>query len=109
MNMARRLFQSYFCQLYHVIVFFVYLSSLIGIICCCFLVRIFLIFGVQRETVGLKFTLSVVRATPSVVYITLSVVRTTLTVVNIYAVGCIHYTVGCKHLLCRLYALLYRL
>ena len=46
-----------------------------------------MIFGVQRETVGLTFTLSVVRATPSVVYITLSVVLTTLTVVNIYSVG----------------------
>ena len=45
------LFQNYFCQLYHFIVFFVKFPSFICIICCFFLISLLLIFGIHRDTV----------------------------------------------------------
>jgi len=109
--MARRLFQNYFCQLYHVIIYFVYLSSLNWH-------HLLLLFGtypldIWRSERDCRINIYSVSCTRySVGCVHHSVSFTNYSDGCKYfssSVGCIHYTVGCKHLLCRLYALLYRL
>ena len=89
-----KLFQS---VMYHINVFLSFISHpLFGIICCCFFIRLLLIFGApERERLGLTLSLSFVRTTLSVLSITLSVVHTTLSFVNIFSVN--PCTEGCPY------------
>ena len=121
--MVCRLFQNYFCQLYH-----------ISLSCSPFWYHLLLIFhtslldiwrserdcrlkvysvGWTHYSVGWGNTLSVVHFTLSVVpvgctYYSVAWAQyiTDRSVVNMYSVGCAQCSISCKHILCRLYTLL---
>ena len=88
--MARRLFQNYFCRLYHLIVFFVMFFYLRHSQRYCG-INIFSV-SCTHHSVGCSCT------------------GYKLSVINLHSVGCTHSSVAvsCKYLHCRLYTLLSR-
>ena len=87
--MARRLFQNYFCQLYHFIASFV----------------MFFIYGIHRYCGINKFSVSCTHHS-----VGCSCTGYKLSVINLHSVGCTHSSVAvsCNYLQCRLYTLLSR-
>ena len=74
-------FQNYSCQtmLYHIIVFLSFISHpLFGIICCCFFIRLLLIFGAPERERDSRFNILCVVCTH-------------------YSISSIHYSVSCTH------------
>ena len=81
-----KLFQS---VMYHINVFLSFISHpLFGIICCCFFIRLLLIFGAPERERDSRFNIFYVVCT----HYSISSIH--------YSVSCTHYSVICKHFLC---------